>query len=213
MADKQIAVVVLAAGGSRRMGHPKQLLQIEGQELLRRTVEVSLRSNCDWVLVTLGNEAQRCVSSVDDLNCSLVMVGDWREGLSRSIRRALEQIQEHNALTNSESPWYDAVLFVPCDLPELSASHLNALIHSYQTTSSPLVASRFGDIVGIPALFDASVWPEFAALSGDEGARKIIRRTPERVQLVDFEAGAIDIDTPQDYEAFVSKDFDHFQHK
>jgi molybdenum cofactor cytidylyltransferase len=211
MREKQVAVVVLAAGGSTRMGQPKQLLEVDGQALLRRTVQTALNSDANWVLVTLGNQAQSCLNALEGLDCSLVTVGDWQHGLSRSILRALGQVQEHNSLTNSESPWYDAVLFVPCDLPQLSVEHLNALMSVYQNTNASIVASQFGEVLGVPALFDAAIWPEFEVLSGDEGARKIIRQSPERVKAIAFASGAIDLDTPQDYRAFVSGNLSHFE--
>jgi molybdenum cofactor cytidylyltransferase len=192
LSEKRVAVVVLAAGSSTRLGQPKQLLEIGGQTLLRHTLETVLASLADFAVVTLaaGDEASR--NALHGLDFRVASVENSQLGQSESVRAGL-------ALA---APDCDAVLFVPCDLPLLSSAHLDYLITEYRTTGVPVIASKWNDVVGVPALFDQKVWPEFASLSGDEGARRIIRRYKSETVAVDFAGGAFDLDTPEDVTSF-----------
>lgn len=195
MTQKRVAAVILAAGRSSRMGSPKQRLELNGKTLLRRTVETVVAS-FGHAHVVLGFHAAEFQKSLHDLPVSPVFAPDWESGLSHSVKAALAFVEE--------TPSFDAVLFVPCDLPLLSSEHLNALVAAYQSSNAPLVVSRWDDVLGVPALFDRALWPELRTLTGDEGARKIIRRHEKVAVGLPFEGG-LDLDTPQQVEDFLSQ--------
>jgi len=192
-----IAAVILAAGQSKRLGTPKQLVEFEGESLLRRTTKTVLASPVNRTFVVLGHQHQLMEKALDGLNVSPTHTPDFAEGLSHSVRHALRTVQ-------SSEYEFSAVLFVPCDLPLLTSEHLNALVSRYQTTGAPVVCSKFGETLGIPAIFDKQVWPEFEFLRGDKGARPIIEKCLNR-EVVVFEAAALDLDSPADLMLFQNR--------
>jgi molybdenum cofactor cytidylyltransferase len=94
----------------------------------------------------------------------------------------------------------DGVLIMVCDQPRVTVSLLQALVARQQESGLPIVASRYGDIKGTPALFHRSMFPLLLELKGDRGAGKLLADRPEKVATVDFPEGANDIDTMADYE-------------
>jgi molybdenum cofactor cytidylyltransferase len=182
-----VGAVVLAAGASRRLGRPKQLVPFRGRPLLRAVVEQALGSRCDAVLVVLGANAEAIAFVLEGLAVDVVSNPEWHEGLAASIRCGI-QAAERRA-------WRGALL-LPCDQPGLTATHLDRLVEAH-ATGATLVASRYDGTLGVPALFDRRWFAALGALRGDEGAKHIIRRAAD-VAVVDFAAGAFDLDTEHD---------------
>jgi len=110
-----IGAVVLAAGGSSRLGAPKQLLEFRGETLVRRAAKAALESVCDRVVVVVGSHEMRY--EIDDLPVSVVENKNWQSGISSSIRAGLEQISSQ-----------DGVVITLCDQPFMTAAVLNELI-------------------------------------------------------------------------------------
>jgi molybdenum cofactor cytidylyltransferase len=189
-----IGAVVLAAGGSSRLGTPKQLLTFRGETLVRRAAKAALESVCDRVVLVVGNHAQQMRREIGDLPVSVVENESWRSGISSSIRAGLEQIS---------SP--DGVVIALCDQPFITAAVLNELISTHRKTGRTIVASSYGTTRGVPAFFAAELFTELASLTKDEGARRIIASHPEKLATVDFPQGAIDIDTPEDHARLMSQ--------
>ena len=191
MSDKRVAAVVLAAGNSSRLGRPKQLLEIGSKTLLRRTVETTLASQVDLVVVSIAKDAIGIAETLHNLNSKIVEVENPELGQSESIRAGLEVAAQHD---------FDAALFIPCDLPLLSSDHLNALVAKYQQEEWQIVASRYCEILGAPMLIDRALWPELRNLRGDTGARKLLSRYADTTSFVDWSEGQFDLDTLQDVE-------------
>jgi len=189
-----IGIVLLAAGGSTRLGTPKQLLPYQGKSLLRRAAESAVASHCRPIVVVLGAHAEECDCELRNLPVSIVINTDWMEGMGASLRLGVKTLLGESTLS------LDAVIVILCDQPLLTVSTLNALIDAYDTTSSRIVASEYGEIVGVPALFHNSLFPELLNLNGAQGARQILRRHPHETHKVAFADGGIDIDTAADYE-------------
>jgi molybdenum cofactor cytidylyltransferase len=190
-----VGLILLAAGGSSRLGRPKQLLDYEGQPLLRRAVETALASQCFPVIVVLGAEAEACAAMLEGLGGSLRLVvnADWKEGLSSSIRTGLTVLEKENSHIAA------AILSV-ADQPHLTAGLLDSLIEHHRFTGKKIIAAQYAGVPGPPALFDLSLFPQLKTLSGDEGARRVLQENPGEVVLVPFPAGSLDVDTPEDYE-------------
>ena len=191
--EKRVAVLVLAAGHSSRLGTPKQLLEIDGKTLLRRTVETTLASQTGLVVVSLPKDAKAFVDSLHGLNCKWAEVGNPEMGQSESIRAGLEVVAQHE---------FEAVLITPCDLPLLSSAHLNALIAKYQKEPWQIIASRYGEVLGAPMVIDRALWPALRDLRGDTGARKILPHYQETTTFIDWSEGQFDLDTTEDVERF-----------
>lgn len=184
-------VIVLAAGGSSRMGSPKQLLRYRGRSLIRRAAETALETNCDRVVVVLGREAEQMRDELGSLPVSIIENQDWRNGMGSSIRTGMEALSTDDL---------DAVVLMLCDQPFVSASILNNLIATHLHTSKPIVASSYQNTQGAPALFSRGLFNELTSLTADEGARHVILSRPQSVATIIFPQGAFDVDTPRQYE-------------
>lgn len=189
-----MAAVVLAAGSSSRLGRPKQLLEVEGQTLIRRTVQTVLASAVDAVVVATSLGEVNFDAELHGLNWTRATVEHSQLGQSESVRAGLQTVE---SLGN-----FDAILFTPCDLPLLSATHLNALVEKYQRGLCNIVASRYDGVLGAPLILDRELWPELRALRGDTGVRKILPSHKGTTTFIEWEAGKFDLDTPDDVKAF-----------
>lgn len=184
----QIAIIILAAGASTRLGTPKQLLPYNGITLLRRTVETVLLSQAKSVHVVLGCEAEKMKLEIENLPVDVVLNPNWQRGVSTSIQSGIQSLE----------PNINAAIIVLCDQPKLSIDILNTLIHAYISTRAPIITCKYAGTVGVPALFDRRIFPELLSLEGDHGAKKIIERyMKERIEI-DFSGGEIDIDSMTD---------------
>ncbi len=173
------------------MGSPKQLLRYGGQSLIRRAAETAVDSLCERVVVVIGNQAQQMRDELDGLPVSVIENGDWRAGMSSSIRAGMEKLAEDDA---------DAVILMLCDQPLVTAEILNDLIFTHFKTGDPIVASSYEETNGAPAFFTSELFDELTSLTADEGARRIILKHPHLVSTIEFPQGAFDVDTPQEYE-------------
>ena len=187
----KIGVIVLAAGGSSRMGSPKQLLPFRGETLIRRAAQAAVASSCDRVAVVIGSHASQMRRELEDLPVSVVENQNWQTGMSSSIRAGLDNLRQHEL---------DGVLIMLCDQPFVTASILNNLVTTHRQTGKPIVASSYETTKGVPAFFSKELFTELTSLNADEGARRIIVKHPELVATIEFPEGAIDIDTPHDHE-------------
>ncbi|AEI51117.1 nucleotidyltransferase family protein [Runella slithyformis] len=190
-----IGIILLAAGESKRMGSPKQLLDIDGKSLLRRTAEVALATDCYPVVMVIGANKAQIAPEIIDLPLTVIDNPMWHEGMSSSVKMGLAGLY----MTYKD---VDAVIMLVCDQPYLSVSLLERMIDVYRTKKPPIVACKYGEEVGVPALFDRKLFEELLTLSGDKGAKPIVMNHLDEAYLVTFEAGSVDLDTPEDYEAF-----------
>lgn len=194
-ADDAIAAVILAAGASSRLGRPKQLLTLDGQTLLRRTVEAATKAGCAPVIVVLGAHAEQLAGEVGAAAGSIqVIINEkWSEGMGTSLASGIAALE-------AAAPNVRAAVVLLCDQPHVSADVVRALVETFSVSNNPVVASEYGGVRGAPCLFARSLFPELAALSGDVGARKIIaRQDAEQVAVVPFAGGQEDVDTPDDW--------------
>jgi molybdenum cofactor cytidylyltransferase len=189
-----IGVVILAAGSSSRLGKPKQLLEFNGKSLLQHSIDEATNSNASAVIIVLGDNADSISKEVDKNKAHIVRNSEWEEGMASSVRNGLSTLQRI-------LPSTDAVIFMVCDQPYVSASLINELINRQKETGKGIVTSSYGEAIGPPALFHESLFNELMRLKGDAGARKIIQQHSDDVATVLFTKGKIDIDTNEDYEA------------
>lgn len=188
--DVPLAVVVLAAGASRRLGQPKQLLVWEGSPLVRRATEAALTVPHARVAVVLGAHDERIRPALDGLPVDLLHNPDWPEGLAASVRLGTTYARAQEA---------GAVLFLLVDQPYLTGELLHEVVRTYHTTAQPLVACEYGDELGVPLLIDRCFFAELQDLTGDRGAKALIHRYPGMVARVPFPLGHFDLDTPEDW--------------
>ncbi len=196
MAEKseaQVAVILLAAGSSSRLGRPKQLLPYKGKTLLRHSMVQALASSAKQIIVVLGDNADILQKEITGFNIHPVMNEQWQEGMASSIRAGMNALTEMN-------PSVEGAILVVCDQPLMTADLLNTLIAVYRNSGKRIVACSYDDTFGPPVFFHHSFFPELFQLKGDVGARSIIRSHTENVEAVPFPEGSLDIDTEEDYE-------------
>jgi molybdenum cofactor cytidylyltransferase len=188
-----IGAVILAAGASRRLGTPKQLLLFEGRSLLRRTAEETLVGGCTPVVVVLGACLEPAARELSRLPVRVVENAAWSQGMGSSIRVGLEAL-----CALPEAGRIEGLMLTVCDQPRYSAGLVARLIEAYRKEGRRLTACEYGGTRGVPALFPPSLFSDLRTLSGDEGARKLLR-SDIPVVSVPFPAGAVEVDTLQNY--------------
>jgi len=192
-AQSKTGVVILAAGSSVRMGRPKQLLTYRGQTLIRWAVGTALASVCHPIVVVTGAHAELVKKELKYLPVSVADNIEWNKGMSSSIRTGVQAL----AASGGE---IDGAVIMLCDQPFVTAGVVNALVETRRRTGKMIVASAYGEARGVPALFGRELFAEMTALEGNGGAKQVIANHPDDVAAVCFPEGAVDVDTPRDYE-------------
>ncbi|MFQ4141687.1 nucleotidyltransferase family protein [Chlorogloeopsis sp. ULAP02] len=193
IAKPNVAIILLAAGASTRMGVPKQLLTYQGRSLLNRATESAIASVCKPVIVVLGANFQQIRAQVNQTSIEVIENAEWELGMSSSIKSGIVSLSKYS---NS----IDAAIIAVCDQPFLSPEIINNLVTTYSSTGKSIIASHYAETFGVPALFSHKFFSELAALRETVGAKYLIEKHLSEVFCIPFPLGAIDIDTPQDYE-------------
>lgn len=190
--NTSLPAIVLAAGASRRLGEPKQLLTLGGETLVARAIRLAFEAGVTPVFVVIGAHADQVRASLGPLHVIPVPNDRWSQGIASSIHAGLRAL-------NADQPDSAGTLILACDQPRLSAAHLSALIDCFNAQPHPsIAASAYSGVLGIPAIFPRIVFPGLFALQGDKGARALLLQPPCPLVAVDFEGGEIDIDRPED---------------
>jgi len=196
---QNIGAVILAAGESSRFGQPKQLLPFRGKTLVRTIIDAACEAGCAPVVVIIGSNSETIHAELAHANVLEVRNTNWRSGIGSSIRSGVRALTGH-------APDVQAILLLVCDQPAVNAPFIERLIATHQASKKDVVASSYGDTVGVPALFNRSLFKELLSLGDDSGAKSIILRNAERVERLPFPEGAVDVDTWQDWERVTAVD-------
>jgi molybdenum cofactor cytidylyltransferase len=180
-----VPAVILAAGASRRLGRPKQLVEFQGESLLRRSVRAAL-AGCAPVLVVLGSGAAELEAHLAGLPVTLVANPDWEEGMAASLRRGVAALPDGT----------EAVLFLVCDQIQVDGALVLRLLEAHRARPRAVVTCAYAGGRGTPSLFPARCFPELLALRGDRGARGLLGG--DDVVVVPFPGGERDVDVPGD---------------
>ncbi|MFQ5615478.1 MAG: selenium cofactor biosynthesis protein YqeC [Anaerolineales bacterium] len=186
---ERVAGVVLAAGGSRRLGQPKQLLDWQGKPLVRRVVMTALDAGLSDVLVVTGAFAERVELALDGLPVKIVHNPEWERGQSSSVKAGVRALP----------PGAGAALFLLADQPWVSPALIRAVVEAYARGLAPIVAPLIDGQRGNPVLFDRVTFDDFDSLTGDVGARSLFGRY--RVTWIPWHdpRPLRDVDTMEDY--------------
>jgi len=188
-----IEILLLAAGSSTRLGQSKQLLEYKGETLINHSIHVALESGANNLVVVLGSEYEMHQRHIKHLNLDIVYNPYWQKGIGSSIKAGLTfLINENNNKT-------EALIIMVCDQVYLESSHLKNIILKYKETKAKVIASRYKNTLGVPSLFDKSLFEEILTLKDDEGAKKIIQSNSNNLFFVELPNGHVDIDTWEDY--------------
>jgi molybdenum cofactor cytidylyltransferase len=191
-----VALVLLAAGASTRMGQPKQLLPYGGRSLLRHAAETAVATGCTPLVLVTGAVHEALAAEVADLPFQVVHNSKWATGMASSIQAGL-------AAAAASQP--TAYLIMLSDQPLVTLELLKQLVSQQQATQAPVVAAAYGDTLGVPAIFDGSQLEALSQLQGAQGANRLIASLGSAVGRVAFPAGLLDVDTPEQYAALLAR--------
>ncbi|MFC3700212.1 NTP transferase domain-containing protein [Reinekea marina] len=195
----KFAICILAAGGSKRLGTPKQQLCVRGESLLAR--QATMASATGHPVYVVLNDTPEATALSTQLSASVIANTHWQQGMASSIHRIVEQV--------SAQAW----LFMTVDQYRLTVAHLNTMIDLWlqSGSSKTVVASSYQDVVGVPALITKHYRAKLLSLTGEQGAGRFIRalkkQQPNDCLQVQNEALAFDVDVVEDLSAFT----DYFQ--
>lgn len=195
-----IAAILLAAGGSTRLGSPKQLLVFRGSSLLRRSAEAALATACRPVIVVLGAQAAVLRAELTGLDVTPVENPAWERGMGASIRCGMEALGQLSGKAETGEP--EGVLLALCDQPFVGADALGRLLSAFQAANQTgaIVAAAYGGTVGVPVVFGRDHCDELRRLPEGAGAKFLLHQHAEAVLAVPLPEGAVDIDTREQYE-------------
>jgi len=196
--QSNIAILLLAAGSSSRMGRSKQLLPIQGEPLLLRTTKAALQSQANNTVVVLGANAEKHEAVIKHLPVTIIVNDEWEQGMGNSLKMGLRHL-------TYTYPDLKAVLVLVCDQPLLTTAVLDELIRAHHETKKEIVASFYGDSPGVPVIFDRTLFLQLSQLKDQQGAKKIILENKEQVHAMAWPEGEIDLDTWEEYLHFSNK--------
>jgi molybdenum cofactor cytidylyltransferase len=193
-AERFVTGLVLAAGGSSRLGRPKQLLPYGSGTLLDHVLETARECAFDQLLCVVGGGADDVLSGVDFSGVEVVENPDFGEGCSSSIAAAMRAVE----------PRAEVLVLMLGDQPGVAASSVAAL--ASHLGDAPLAACAYSDGRGHPLAFAREAFPELAEMHGDKAVWKLLDRHGADVVDVPIE-GPIprDVDTWEDYEAVLAE--------
>ena len=186
------AGVILAAGSSRRMGSPKQLLLIDGRPMLELVVAQACASKLDEVVVVLGAVADEIRPRVDFGRASVHVNPDHAAGMASSLKAGIASL----------APRVDRVVVMLGDQPDVRGPLLDQLLELQKTSGLPAAALSFDGLLHPPVVLERKLWGDLMSLQGDVGCRAVIRARPELVARLPVEGNLrhpVDVDTPEDY--------------
>lgn len=181
--------VVLAAGGSTRMGRPKQLAELDGRPLLAHVLEAVESSPVDRVVVALGGAADEVLDRVELGRAEPLVVEGWAAGMGHVLASALAQ---------AGGDW-EAVVVLLGDQPLVPGRAVARVVEAWRAGAGLMVTATYDGRPGHPKLFDRRLLPDLLRLTGDTGARDLLAAHPDRVHRV--EVGDLGSDADIDVEA------------
>ncbi len=190
-----IAVLILAAGASSRMGQPKQLLPWGETTLLNHAI-IQAKEVSKEIFVVLGANKESIEKTLSN-KVSVIFNPGWEKGMGTSIAVGISEI-EHNYDFN-------AVLIMLADQPLLDGNYLSELKQSFFSNEIKIAATKYRNNHGVPAIFDNSLFQELGKLNQDYGAKKLIKKYSQELTGLNSYGKEIDIDTFETYQQLVSK--------
>lgn len=190
--EKDYALLILAAGASRRMGQPKQLLPWGDNTLLGHTLEQAYGVQIQRKYLLLGARADQIMMEVDVTGFIPLVFAGWEDGMGSGIAYAVDSMLD-------DLPGLKGVMIVLADQPQVDSSLLCDMLHTQKSSGKALLASAYGEKSGVPAIITGKFVKHLTKLEGDQGARSLFDSHPESVHRYVMEVPPADIDDPETY--------------
>lgn len=185
----KIGVLILAAGTASRMGVIKQLLPYENTFLLGSVIENIQEVLPEDIHVVLGAKAVEIKKALSNYTVTCHENPDYKNGLSTSIVCGVKALS-----------YYDSILICLADQPKIDSLYFQELITVSQQNQECIIASKYGDKNGVPAIFPKSFYSRLITLQGDKGAKQLLNSELNFIKTISCSEKLLDIDTPEDYE-------------
>ena len=190
--SQKLGAVLLAAGGSSRLGQAKQLVQLDGESLVLRGARSLLELGPAKVIVVTGAASQAVSDQLSSVPVQLVHNPEWSMGMGRSIAAGLAHMP----------PTIEGVLIMLCDQWRVEYSDLNDLAKLWLSDISRIATASWNDsetrVYGPPAIFPRKYFRQLVCLKEDKGARSIIQQNKQQLLSILLENAAMDLDVPAD---------------
>ena len=197
--QKNIAVLLLAAGASTRMRSPKQLLKWKEQPLISHCISNIKTSAVHEVFVLLGANYDEIYDEIMPFSIQILHHKQWKKGIGSSISYGVSEI------INSKTCQYDGILILLADQPFVDQEYITKMIHLFEPKRRQIVVSQYYHkkmIYGVPAIFDQYYFSTLQKLSKDEGAKQIIKSNIDHLVPISHPDKLIDIDTDAQYQKY-----------
>lgn len=186
------AMLILAAGASRRMGRAKQLLPWGGATLLEHTLDQVRNVGIRRKYLLLGSRAEQIIQEVDITGFIPLIFAGWEEGMGSGIAYAVTHMLY-------DLPALKGVMITLADQPEVDTALLADMIKVHQASAKPLLACTYEDRAGVPAIISGAYVKDLQHLEGDRGARMLLEHHGENLERYFLSKPLTDIDDPASY--------------
>lgn len=194
--------ILLAAGNSSRFGSPKQLADAASTPLILRTLTQFKAANIKDIYVAIGAYAA-IIKPILPSDIKLIEVADWQEGMGTSIATCIQHLRDRvccfdlDDRHSSKTPSYSHVMIGLADQINVTTSGYNQLLDRAKQHPHHIVAASYNQTYGAPCIFPAHYSAALASLSGEVGAKKLIKRYWSEVTLQALSDAGDDIDTQE----------------
>lgn len=195
MHNPELAILILAAGASTRMGDIKQLLPYKNNTLLGHAIEQAKKVS-NHVFVVLGANSSKIKKKLPD-DVTLVENKEWEKGMGGSISIGIQTLQLNKK--------FDGVLIMLADQPLIESGDLTTMIEAFGKSNHQIVATAYNGKSGPPAIFNRKLFPELVKLNADFGAQKLMEKHSTLLKTVHLEDKTSDIDTPKAYRKLITQ--------
>ena len=189
---KEIGVLILAAGESKRMGKSKQLLSWGNNNFLDHTINQASSLNSK-ICVVLGANSKKIANNITN-STKIIVNQNWKKGIGSSLSYGTKIFGKDK----------DALLILLCDQPLISSEFLDLMLKKYNSNSDKIIATSYNKRAGVPAIFPKKYFADLELLNKDFGASKFMLNEKSNTILIDSMGKNIDIDTQEQYKALIS---------
>ncbi len=195
-------IIILAAGSSSRLGQAKQLVEHNGKSLIRMAIEQSLELNADVRLCVLGHSHELISQEISSYDIITLVNKRYSEGMNTSISNGIKYLMQHH-------PVIEQVLIMLVDQPFIPHLHYQQLLDKAKSGEYKIVATSYDQTIGVPAVFNQTLFDELSQINGEKGAKAIMTNTNQSLLTsIPCKEAAIDIDLPDDLNKLNTKAFE-----
>lgn len=190
MSINKVAAIILAAGGSSRLGRPKQLLDWFGKPFVKQLVDFAQQMKLDPIVVVTGSSYEAIEQAVEEENIVIARNEDWQKGQSGSMQVGCHALQSQQT---------DAFIIFLCDQPQVSQELIEKMLLEAQREDIDIVATSVNGKICPPTLFKTKCIDGIITLQGDQGGRALFNKyNTQEIEWYD-ERLLQDTDTEEDY--------------